>query len=118
MGPWSFDLGTFDEHTIDSQALRGNALGDPHERPFWVYLPPGYDDDPDARYPSVYVIQGLTGQLDMWRNRSPFRRNFPELADDLFAARRGAARASSSGWTAGPRSAAASSSTRPAPATT
>ena len=31
------------------------------------------------------MIQGLTGQLDAWRNRSPFRRNFPELADDLFA---------------------------------
>jgi S-formylglutathione hydrolase FrmB len=32
------------------------------------------------------MIQGLTGQLDMWRNRTAFRRNFPELADDLFAA--------------------------------
>jgi S-formylglutathione hydrolase FrmB len=31
------------------------------------------------------MIQGLTGQLDMWRNRAAFRRNFPELADDLFA---------------------------------
>lgn len=30
------------------------------------------------------MIQGLTGQLDMWRNRAPFRRNFPELADGLF----------------------------------
>jgi len=39
--------------------------------------PPGYDDEPGRRYPSVYMIQGLTGQLDMWRNRSPFRRNFP-----------------------------------------
>jgi S-formylglutathione hydrolase FrmB len=84
--PWSFDIkGRFDELTIDSRALRGNPLGDPHERPFWVYLPPGYDDAPSTRYPSVYVIQGLTGQLDMWRNRNPFRRNFPELADDLFA---------------------------------
>jgi len=84
--PWSFESkGRFDELTIDSHALRGNPLGDPHERPFWVYLPPGYDDDPSARYPSVYVIQGLTGQLDMWRNRTPFRRNFPELADELFA---------------------------------
>ncbi len=86
MEPWSFDLrGRFEELTIQSGALRGNPLGDPHERPLWVYVPPGYDDDPSARFPSVYVIQGLTGQLDMWRNRNPFRRNFPELADDLFA---------------------------------
>jgi len=84
--PWSFDLqGRFEEHTLSSEALQGNPLGDPTERPLWVYLPPGYDDDPDARFASVYAIQGLTGQLDMWRNRSPFRRNFPELADDLFA---------------------------------
>ena len=54
-------------------------------RPLWVYVPPGYDDEPDRRYPSIYAIQGLTGQLDMWRNRTAFRRNFPELADELFA---------------------------------
>jgi S-formylglutathione hydrolase FrmB len=85
MEPWSFEpRGRFDEHALDSKALRGNALGDPHVRPLWVSTPPGYDDT-DVRYPSVYAIQGLTGQLDMWRNRSPFRRNFPELADDLFA---------------------------------
>jgi S-formylglutathione hydrolase FrmB len=27
----------------------------------------------------------MTGQLDMWRNRSPFRPSFPELLDQLFA---------------------------------
>jgi putative esterase len=86
VNPWSFELrGRFDEETLRSRALEGNPLGDPSERPIWVYLPPEYEDEPDRRYPSVYQIQGLTGQLDMWRNRSPFRRNFPELADDLFA---------------------------------
>jgi S-formylglutathione hydrolase FrmB len=84
--PWGTPpAGRFDEHVFTSEALRGNPLGDPHERPLWVYVPPGYDDG-DDRYPSVYMIQGLTGQLDGWRNRSAFRRNFPELADDLFAA--------------------------------
>jgi S-formylglutathione hydrolase FrmB len=86
MQPWSFDVrGRFDEHVFESVALKGNALGDPHQRPLWVYVPPGYDDELDRRYPTVYMIQGLTGQLDMWRNRAPFRRNFPELTDDLFA---------------------------------
>jgi Putative esterase len=84
--PWAEEpAGRFDELVHESPALRDNALGDPHQRPLWVYLPPGYDDDPERRYPSVYVIQGHTGQLDMWRNRSPFRPNFPELADRLFA---------------------------------
>ncbi|HZA61171.1 MAG TPA: alpha/beta hydrolase-fold protein [Actinomycetota bacterium] len=86
MEPWSFDVrGRFEEHVFESDALRGNPLGDPHHRPLWVYVPPGYDDEPDRRYPAVYVIQGLTGQLDMWRNRSAYRRNFPELTDELFA---------------------------------
>jgi S-formylglutathione hydrolase FrmB len=74
-----------DELVIESQALARNPLGDPPDRPLWVYLPPGYEDEPERRYPSVYMIQGLTGQLDMWRNRSAFRPNFLELADDLFA---------------------------------
>jgi S-formylglutathione hydrolase FrmB len=85
MEPWSYELaGRFDEHEFESETLKGNPLGDPHVRPLWVYVPPGYDDDPQGRYPSIYVIQGLTGQLDMWRNRAPFRKNFPERADELF----------------------------------
>src|SRR5213079_3544354 len=36
-------------------------------------------------YPSVYLIQGLGGQLYMWRNRGTFRRNPVELMDGLFA---------------------------------
>jgi len=80
--PWSFDVaGRFDEHVFESEVLKDNPLGDPHQRPVWVYVPPGYDDS-DDRYPSIYAIQGLTGQLDMWRNRFPFRRNFPELVDE------------------------------------
>ena len=85
--PWSYPAaGRFDEHVVVSEGLRGNPLGDPHERPLWVYVPPGYDDEPDRRYPSVYVIQGYTGQLDMWRNRTPFGgKTYPELCDELFA---------------------------------
>jgi hypothetical protein len=83
--PWSRELvGRVDELEIDSEVLRGNVLGDPHLRPVWVYMPPGYDDDPDRRFPSVYVIQGFTGQIDMWNNRQPFRPTFTELIDAMF----------------------------------
>ena len=86
MEPWSYEVaGRFDEHAFESDILKDNRLGDPHVRPLWVYVPPGYDDEPDRRYPSIYAIQGLTGQLDMWRNRAPFRKSFPELVDELFA---------------------------------
>src|SRR5215813_9586330 len=71
MLPWSAELaGRIDEQIITSELLRGNPLGDPHERPLWVYTPPGYDDKPERGYPSIYLIQGLGGQLDMWRNRA------------------------------------------------
>jgi S-formylglutathione hydrolase FrmB len=84
--PWSSELrGRFEESVFESEALRGNPLGDPHARPLWVYLPPGYDNEPERRSPSVYLIQGLTGQLDMWRNRSPFRPNVVELVDQTFS---------------------------------
>jgi len=86
MYPWSGDLrGRFEELIFDSNVLKGNPLGDPYQRPLWVYLPPGYDEEPNRRYPAIYQIQGLTGQLDMWRNRAPFRKTYPELADELFA---------------------------------
>jgi S-formylglutathione hydrolase FrmB len=86
MLPWSADLaGQIEEHVITSELLRGNPLGDPHERPLWVYLPPGYDDEQDRRFPAVYVIQGYTGHLAMWRNRAPYRQPFTETADAVFA---------------------------------
>jgi hypothetical protein len=77
--------GRLDRHVIASEELAGNPLGDPAERPLEVYVPPGYDDDADRRYPSVYVIQGYTGTVAMWHNRSAFRPTFPEAADALFA---------------------------------
>ncbi|HEU4488517.1 MAG TPA: alpha/beta hydrolase-fold protein [Actinomycetota bacterium] len=81
--PWERPLrGRFERHFIDSEILRGNPLGDPERRPLYVYLPPGIGDGPHV---SVYVIQGMTGQLDMWLNRSAFEPNMIERLDELFA---------------------------------
>lgn len=86
MLPWSGELaGRIDEQTITSDLLRGNPLGDPPERPTLVYLPPGYDDEPDRRYPCVYILMGYGGHVTMWRNRTPFRQPFLETADQVFA---------------------------------
>ncbi|MET7992587.1 alpha/beta hydrolase-fold protein [Amycolatopsis sp. NPDC005232] len=85
MLPWDAPLaGRLDRHTITSELLRDNPLGDPHERPLWVYVPPGYDDS-EARYPVIYVIQGYTGQVAMWANRTAFRQPYLETADAVFA---------------------------------
>lgn len=80
--PWAHPFaGRLDDLVIDSQALTGNPLGDPHRRPLLVQLPPGYDEAPERRYPTVYVLQGLTGQIDSWRNRKAFQPNVPESVD-------------------------------------
>lgn len=85
MLPWDVELaGRLDRHMFTSALLRDNPLGDAHERPLWVYTPPGYDDS-DERYPTVYVIQGYTGHVGMWANRTPYRQPFVETADAVFA---------------------------------
>ncbi len=66
--------------TVVSEALRGNPLGDPHERPLWVYLPPGYEE---RRWPAVYVLQGFTGQAAAWFNVKPFEPGYPQLIQQL-----------------------------------
>jgi len=78
--------GRLERHTIRSRQLAGNPLGDPAERPLEVYVPPAYGADHDRRFPAIYVLQGYTGTLAMWHNRSPFRPTFPEATDALFAA--------------------------------
>jgi hypothetical protein len=77
--------GRLEQQVISSDVLRENPLGDPHERPLWVYLPPGYDDEPDRRYPSIYLLQGYLGRIEMWWNRLPFQRPFVEMVDQLVA---------------------------------
>ncbi|HUY63464.1 MAG TPA: alpha/beta hydrolase-fold protein [Acidimicrobiales bacterium] len=85
--PWSKELaGRLDHHLVTSALLTDNPLGDPSERPLWVYVPPGYDEEPARRYPSVYVLQGYGGHLAMWGNRTAYRPTFPEAVDELFAA--------------------------------
>jgi hypothetical protein len=86
MLPWNSELaGRLDREVIESELLRDNLLGDPHERPLWIYTPPGYDDNSSGRYPAVYVIQGYTGHVAMWANRTPYRQPFIETADAVFA---------------------------------
>jgi S-formylglutathione hydrolase FrmB len=70
------------ELEIASRALEGNPLGDPATRPLFVWAPPAYDDEPDRRFPAIYLLQGLTGQVRAWFNVSPFARSWPELVEE------------------------------------
>jgi enterochelin esterase-like enzyme len=83
--PWGRDLaGTLHELTFESEVLRGNPLGDPSSRPLYVYTPPGWPDD--GPYPAVWSIQGMTGQIDMWRNRQAYATTFIEDLDRMIVA--------------------------------
>jgi enterochelin esterase-like enzyme len=62
--------GRIEQLTFESNALRGNRLGDPHVRPLYIYLPPGYDEDESARYPVILMLSshGNTAQSMLnWR---------------------------------------------------
>jgi len=69
----------------DSEVLRGNPCGDPHQRELWVYTPPGYDDS-DAHLPVLWCLPpyGKTGAEECVGTRwSP---GLPERIDRLIAA--------------------------------
>ena len=85
--PWERRLaGSLDRLTVHSELLADNPLGDPAVRPLYVYRPPGISAGAAGTLPSIYVLQGYSGQVDMWLDRSAFESNFVERIDDLFAA--------------------------------
>jgi S-formylglutathione hydrolase FrmB len=84
--PWERPLnGRLDKLVVVSQILDGNPLGDPARRPLYVYVPPGAEESAEKSYASVYVIQGYTGQVDMWLNRSAFEPSMFERLDEFFS---------------------------------
>ncbi|MDQ3035827.1 MAG: alpha/beta hydrolase-fold protein [Myxococcota bacterium] len=54
--PSSALRGRLDVHVIESDALRGNPLGDPHHREVLVYTPPSYGASESRRYPVVMIL--------------------------------------------------------------
>lgn len=70
---------------IESRALAGNRMGDPHVRQIPVYLPPGYDAG-RARYPVIYWLHGFTGIGLSAINRNPWVPSLPECMDRVLAA--------------------------------
>jgi hypothetical protein len=84
--PWDRSLaGSLDRLVVESELLAGNPLGDPHRRPLYVYRSPGVQGAGDTRVPSIYLIQGYSGQVDMWLSRSAFEPTVVERIDAMFA---------------------------------
>jgi enterochelin esterase-like enzyme len=72
------------ELSIDSTALRGNWLGDPHERSVAIYLPPGYDERGPA-VPMFVALAAFGGSGFKLLNWQSFGENLPQRIDRLIA---------------------------------
>lgn len=66
-----------------SKVLQDNLPGDPIERMLPVYLPPGYDDTPNRRYPVIYVLAGHGGSGPLMLAPMAWGESFPERLDRL-----------------------------------
>jgi len=77
--------GSIHLHQVFLGSLDGNPLGDPSTRAIPIYLPPGYDEEPERRYPVVVFLHGFLGSGLQWLNTSPFTLTVPERLDALVA---------------------------------
>ncbi len=70
---------------LESPALAANLLGDPARRAVTVYLPPQYDQEPQRRFPVVYLLHGFKAKNRLWTGPGQPGRglHLQELADDL-----------------------------------
>lgn len=67
-----------------SQALQGNALGDPLERDVLCYVPAGYAGSATT-YPVIYFLTGFTGSGRSMLNFDPFMESMDARLDRLIA---------------------------------
>jgi len=68
--------------TIVSDALRGNFLGDAHERPLFVWSP-AEGTGGSRRYPAVFVLHAHMRSAASWFNVTPFERSYPDEIERL-----------------------------------
>ena len=75
------DSGQLDTVEFNSAVLADNPLGDPTQRAFPVWLPPGYSSDrrgPGKRFPVLFDLVGYTGSGPSHTNWQGFDENVPE----------------------------------------
>jgi hypothetical protein len=62
--------GRIHDDQMTSQALAGNLIGDPSNRRFSIYLPPGYETGND-RYPVVFALHAWRGDYEELNRMGP-----------------------------------------------
>ncbi|MEM6567080.1 MAG: alpha/beta hydrolase-fold protein [Planctomycetota bacterium] len=76
--------GAVEARPFESEALRGNALGDPHVREVPVYLPPAALAG--ERLPVIFCLAGFTGRGQSMLETHPWRRGVVHAYDRALAA--------------------------------
>lgn len=82
--PFAQPRGRIETFEIESDALRGNLLGDPATRTVAIYLPEGYDDSA-ADYPLFVDLVGFTGSGFSHIAWKGFGESVPQRVDRLIA---------------------------------
>ena len=75
--------GRIERFILDSRILKGNALGDPHQREVTVYVPREYDREPKRRFPVFVDMVGFFGAGPAHVSWAGFSDNVPERLERL-----------------------------------
>jgi enterochelin esterase-like enzyme len=68
--------------TMHSPAMEGNAEGNSADRTVLVVTPPGYDENPDKRYPVVYFLHGYWATPQAYQDMAKFDEAVQGAAED------------------------------------
>lgn len=78
--------GATERPKVHARSLEGNLIGDSSTRDVSVYLPPSYANNPQRRYPVVYMLHGFTDSDDQWFGLRKHWIHLPEVLDRAIAA--------------------------------
>ncbi len=73
----------FLEVKIVAPALKGNLLGEAAEQIVNLYLPPGYESNPEKRFPTLYLLHGFLGRSRGWSTGIYQGMNLQTLMDEM-----------------------------------
>lgn len=79
--PSTSDAGRVVELEVPAPALTGNLLDTSNIQNAAVYLPPGYDQKPDHRFPVLYLLHGIFDEYGTWIEHF----KVPKILDRLIA---------------------------------
>ncbi|MEJ2667923.1 MAG: alpha/beta hydrolase-fold protein [Deinococcales bacterium] len=92
IAPWDVTPsahGRIEQIVVHGDSLEGDLLGDSPDRAVSVYLPPGYDQHSEVRYPALYLLHGLDATNTLWIGQGYLRGlNIGTVADTLISMHR------------------------------